>query len=348
MKIEWRGERVKAGKLLLMLWAVLLLIGGACAEEMCEHADTVQTIVETNACQGYEIVETVCAECGAVLSQDRNEIPQAHTFSDWEMESEATCQNGEIWKRECVSCGYTETESRGEPTDHVFGEMILEQEPDCTSEGLGVRACVHCGLRQEITVAPLGHLPVENVTREPTPEKDGEIEITCQRCGEIIGTKAVPYTNILYNSTITSLGPCTRDLIGGNDWFRLTPLNLSLEGTFTYPLIAVNRYNVGTMTVSVSQNELTVTYQFDTRTARVNSETLIIYENLEEVKNPQGLRFFEVNQPIPIRENLGRDGNVILSLILRADFDAASAGVSYFWEDPAQIQMMTDEITGGQ
>ena len=62
--------------------------------------------------------------------------------------------------------------------DRKIGVVILRSIPERLAS-----------LRREMKVAPLNHLPVETVVREPTPERDGEIEVTCQRCGEMIGMK---------------------------------------------------------------------------------------------------------------------------------------------------------------
>lgn len=373
-------------KLMCCLAFLLLLAFAAGAEEACAHSNTSESVRERHSCQGYELVdtvcsdcgavlsaeeraipvthentredtvssdpchgtetvETVCADCGAVLSAEERMIPVSHAFSEWEMETAADCAQAEEWRRVCASCGLEETESRGAPLGHAYGSVILLLEPACTEAGVGYTECERCGEKQEITVAPLGHQPVETVLVEPTAEKDGEKEIRCARCDEILGMEAIPYTKILYNNTVTSLGPCTRDLIGGNDWYRLTPLDLTAEGTYVYPLIASNRYTVGQMTATVTAEDVTVTYEIGAKQVRVNSETLIIYSDLEEVRNPQGIPFFELNQPISITENFGDRETVILSLMLRVDYDSAASGVVWFTEDPEQMEAMTRMMT---
>ena len=178
--------------------------------------------------------------------------------------------------------------------------------------------------------------------KKPTKTEDGEAVETCSRCGKELGRKKVPYAIMMYNNTICSLGPCTRDLIGGDDWYRVTPLDLSVEGSFTYPLIATNKFTVGTMTVTISNGAMTVTYKLNSNQFNVRSEALVFYSNLEALRKPttENTFSFSFGQPIDIAQTFGEDTRVILSFFMKADYDQLGNGVYGFQADARQINEM--------
>lgn len=331
-------------RLFCCLALALLMMCAAEAEEECGHLNAEEIVTSADSCHGVETYVISCRDCGLVSEEYTRSIPVAHAFGEWILEKEASCTEQEKWKRVCLNCGFEETESRGELKPHVWGEPVVVQQPDCENTGLAMADCLNCEARQEIELPAQGHEPSEKVISEPTAEKDGEIEVSCTRCGKLLEMKAEPYRMMMYNNTITSFGPCTRDLIGGKEWYRITPLDLTRDGTYTYPLIATNRYTVGKMTARIDKGDLTVSYKLNSNQIRVNSETLIIYPNLEALQYPEGLDIYELNVPISIEDNFGEDNPVLLSLIIKADYDAAGVGVSWFSEDEDQISAMKDMI----
>ena len=331
-------------RMLGILLLALLLFGGAAAEEACAHTELAERVVKTDACHGVETVEVCCVSCGDTLETKDRTIPVNHVFGEWALQSPAACNAPEVWVRVCTGCGAEESEAVGQPLPHDWSDPVILQEPDCENPGLAYADCRNCEARQEIVLPALGHEIVETVLVEATPDQPGQTELSCARCGKLLETRDDYYSQIIYNNTITSLGPCTRDLIGGQDWYRITPLDLTQDGTFTYPLIATNRYTVGNMTADINRGTLTVSYKIDAAQVRVNSETLIIYPGLEALRGSEPPTFYELDAPIDIAANFGDAKVVLLSLIIKADYDAAGTGVGLFTEDEAQMAAMREMI----
>ena len=147
-----------------------------------------------------------------------------------------------------------------------------------------------------------------------------------------------------YNNTITSFGPCTRDLIGGSVWNRVTPLNLAEEGVFTYPLIASNLYTVGTATVVNEQGTQVVNYKLNSYKINVHAQTLVFYPDLEALRTGENAVVAEFDQPIELKEYFGEDQLVLMAITLRADYDALAPGIQDFREDKELIAAMSELI----
>lgn len=322
----------------------LLLFAGASAEDVCAHGSLSERITVTDACRGTETVEIICTDCGQILETQERDIPVIHSFGEWVLRAAATCETPENWVRVCVNCGAEETETVGQLLPHDWGETAVLREPDCETDGSACADCKNCGRKKEIVLPALGHDIVENVITEPTPEMPGQTEVVCTRCGALLESREESYRQMMYDNAITSLGPSTQDLIGGLEWYRITPLELTRDGTFTFPLIASNRYTVGNMTAVIRHGTLTVSYKFNASHIRVNSESLIIYPDLDTLRTPVQPSFYELNTPIDIRASFGEADVVLLSLLIRADYDAAGTGVGLFTEDEAQITAMRKMI----
>ena len=326
------------------LMLALLLFICASAEETCPHEALSEQVTASDACHGTKTVEILCASCGQVIRTDVRSIPVDHSFGEWVLESAASCQTPEVWGRVCALCGEKETKAVGQPKPHDWNEPVVLQAPDCENPGMAYADCAGCGNRQEIALSALGHDRVERVITEPTKEQPGQTEVTCARCGALLEIREEYYRQMMYDNAITSLGPSTCDLIGGLEWYRITPLDVTADGTFTFPLIASNRYTVGNMTAVINHGTLTVSYQFNSSQFRVNSESLIIYPDLDTLREPVQPSFYELNTPINIRASFGDADVVLLSLLIRADYDAAGTGIGLFAEDEAQMTAMREII----
>lgn len=113
---------------------------------------------------------------------DKTSSKHRHTWSDWYVVQEATCQEGGIQQRECTVCGVTEqryTQARG----HSWDDYEIVYPATCTQEGLGRVYCVVCGMMQEETIPAYGHQWGDwEYTVEPTCEQPGYGKRTCVVC----------------------------------------------------------------------------------------------------------------------------------------------------------------------
>ena len=65
---------------------------------------------------------------------------------------------------------------------HSFGEWMVTTKPTCTEAGIKTREC-DCGVTERAEVSATGHnWDAGTITREPTPEADGEKTYSCLVC----------------------------------------------------------------------------------------------------------------------------------------------------------------------
>jgi hypothetical protein len=295
-------------------------------------------VVKASTCEKAGSGYLYCLVCG-VDGAKETEIPAGgHKWSDWVVESrtlEELCTKDKKATRTCADCGKTETMVVDTAKGHQW-IVISGTAATCTEAGKGTRVCVNCGLEEkDVDIPATGHSYEWVEVSKPSKDGDGVSELVCTVCGDVAETKTTPYSEMRYNNTISAFGPCTRDLIGGKEWARVTPIDLSVEGTFTYPLIASNVYNVGTATVTISNGTFTVTYKLNSKDIKVNSESLVCYANLEALRTGAGTAI-AFGAPVTI----GEDTKVILAVNLKADYNAVGAGVSPFKADAAQVEAM--------
>ena len=145
--------------------------------------------------------------------------------------------------------------------------------------------------------------------------------------------------NYYYDNTMSSYGPTTRELVGGNAWYRVTPVDLSIDGVYTYDLIASNRYVVGTVTIKVEAGELTVSYDVEARPCTVKKEVLKIYASKADLAIGNAIEA-KVGEPLNATENFGSDTKVLVSLILTGDYATNGYNVTDMIINKAEIAAM--------
>ncbi|NLG57478.1 MAG: hypothetical protein GX540_03580 [Clostridiales bacterium] len=124
-------------------------------------------------------------------------------------------------------------------------------------------------------------------------------------------------------------------------WYMFTPLDLTAEGVFSYPLVAGNALIVGNLVVTVAGGQLIVLYQAAPGVVTTR-EFFTLFPSLDAVQtveiqllSGQALPF---GQPISIQDTFGDDRKVILYLNNIVDHDAAS-GLAAFNPDQFREQM---------
>ena len=126
-----------------------------------------------------------------------------------------------------------------------------------------------------------------------------------------------------------------------------TPINLSQEGSLSYPLVAENAYIVGSVTITVKGGQLTVGYQA-VQGVNITRDFMTVVGTLDDLKtvNPSLLGNLNLpfNQPISIEGNFGNDRLVVLYLSHSADFKSGLAGITAFV--PEQHQLFMQNMVG--
>ena len=283
-------------------------------------------------CTEDGVLRKTCEICGF----ETEEVLPA-TGHQWREErTEPTCEEDGVLRKTCEICGF-ETEEVLPATGHQW-TAVSYSEPTCEEIGVAVRQCAVCGLEEKLETPALSHCYVwMDVT---SPEGVGMSALTCVLCGDVAETKALHPVDMLYNNTITSFGPTTRELIGGGVWNRVTPIDLSADGVYTYPLIASNLYTVGTATVVIENGIQTVSFRLNSKEIHIHSESLVIYPDLNSLRTGENALSFAFDQPIDTAAVFGGHRVVILGITLKADYNTLADGIQYFIPDESQIEAM--------
>ena len=279
----------------------------------------------------------VCTQCG--MAYEESLPPLDHVWDAWEDRTDYSlpaCIREEIKVRRCVNCGKEETVTV--PAQGHQWEAVSYTEATCTENGAAVRRCTVCGKEETIVLPALGHTYVQQ------DGQDGQA--ICAICGAAkeASDGQNQKSHMYYNNTVTSFGPTTRELIGGSVWNRVTPVDLSKEGVFTYPLIASNQYTVGTATLINSEECQEVNYKLSSSKINVHSESLVVYPDLQALKTGEHARAFDFNEPIDLKTCFGEDAHVIVAITLKADYDANGAGIRRFLADQNSIDQMMEML----
>ena len=320
-----------------------------CQMVVCENARTEET-VEPHAFALLSSVPSTCVQEGSqtfvctLCGDQRTEpLPLAeHTWTDWEETSDPeapACLRDRTLTRRCAVCGAEETNVL--PASGHQWVPVSYTEATCCEDGEAVRRCIVCGEEETIVLPAFGHTYVQSTSG------DTQGQYVCAICGEVKEETAPAQntkTHMYYNNTVTSFGPTTRELIGGSVWNRVTPVDLSQEGVFTYPLVASNQYTVGTATLVNGEDGQQVNYKLSSSKINVHSESLVVYPNLEALKTGDHAVSFDFNKPIDLKSCFGDDAHVIVAITLKADYDADGAGVRRFSADQNWIDQMMEMI----
>ena len=136
-----------------------------------------------------------------------------------------------------------------------------------------------------------------------------------------------------YNQTVCSLGIRFRDINPSltDKWNMFTPIDLSQDGVQKIDLIAGNALVIGSVTVEVCGDSVTVTYKIS-NAAEKRDMAFTILPDLDSVTGVDiaKLPSFTFGKSISIANDLNGDTNVLLYVVGHADCDFMDARNEYF------------------
>lgn len=273
------------------------------------------------------LATTVDVVCSHHKGVEKNTAP---TCTEWGCHS--------FW---CLECNFEKMDML-EPLDHYYVVDIIKH-PTCIDKGAVQYKCERCGDIKEVTINANGHDCKWVVVKKPTVTEDGYKEYKCDVCGHVDKTEVTRYTKWYYNNTMCSFGPTTRELIGGNDWYRVTPVDITVDGTYTYDLIASNLYVIGRVDIVVSNGAMVVDYFIDVDDVVIHEADLLLYGSKRDMKRHNAV-VANVGDAIDLVGTFGEDNAVIVSLILTGDYDAAHRSVTRMKIDEDVINQMNEMI----
>ena len=164
--------------------------------------------------------ETICDNCGEVVSTKEIPATGAHTWDNGTVTTEPTETTPGVRTFTCAVCGQTRTETIPATGAHDY-QFTRNVAPTCTADGYDLYTCSGCGATEKRNSKPaLGHKwDSGTVTTEPTETTPGVRTYTCTICGQT-KNEIIPATG---GSTVCPGGPSCpsygfRDVAGPADW----------------------------------------------------------------------------------------------------------------------------------
>ena len=152
-------------------------------------------------------VDTICSNCGEVVSTKEIPATGAHTWDNGTVTTEPTETTPGVRTFTCAVCGATRTETIPATGEHTF-VFTKNVAPTCTADGYDLYTCSGCGATEKRNPKPaLGHKwDSGKVTTEPTETAPGVRTYTCTVCGAT-RTETIPatgaHTHVWDNGTVT-------------------------------------------------------------------------------------------------------------------------------------------------
>ena len=138
--------------------------------------------------------ETICDNCGEVVSTKEIPATGAHTWENGTVTTEPTETTPGVRTFTCAVCHATRTETIPATGVHDY-QFTRNVAPTCTADGYDLYTCSGCGATEKRNSKPaLGHKwDSGTVTTEPTETTPGVRTYTCTVCGEV-KTEVIPAT----------------------------------------------------------------------------------------------------------------------------------------------------------
>ncbi len=152
-------------------------------------------------------VDTICSNCGEVVSTKEIPATGAHTWDNGTVTTEPTETTPGVRTFTCAVCGATRTETIPATGAHDY-QFTKNVAPTCTADGYDLYTCSGCGATEKRNSKPaLGHKwDSGTVTTEPTETTPGVRTYTCTVCGQT-KNETIPatgaHTHVWDNGTVT-------------------------------------------------------------------------------------------------------------------------------------------------
>ena len=186
----------------------------------CTHTDydtTERTVPAT--CGEAGRVDTICSNCGEVISTRELPPTGAHDWDDGTVTTAPTETTPGVRTFTCTVCGQTRTEAIPATGAHDY-RFTKTVDPTCTDGGYDLYTCSGCGAteRRNLTDAADHKWDGGTVTTAPTETTPGVRTFTCTVCSQT-RTEAIPATGA---STCTGGPSCPsyglHDVAGPDYW----------------------------------------------------------------------------------------------------------------------------------
>ncbi len=212
------------------------------------------------ACEVPGTNERTCNRCGI---KEIQVVPALkHNWGPYITLKPASCGVTGLSERECSIC-HAKQQMKLKAFTHAFGPWSTTLAPTCTTKGSESRTCALCGTVQTRAVKATGHKSdgIWQATRAAITRRKGEQVTHCTVCGQVARTSTyVQSSAFRYDTVAQAYGPMAGQIspaLAGLTQ-RLIVLDPSVDGTYRFPLVAEEAYQVGWVTITVAGGTLTV------------------------------------------------------------------------------------------
>ncbi len=132
-----------------------------------------------------------------------------HTWSNWIIQKNATCNDNGYKARSCIVCGEKETEVIS--STGVCDYTRICNSPTCISNGIEYDQCKYCDKIINKKVLPATGHEYQSTVTSPTCTEEGYTEYSCYRCGDYYVNDYIDATGHNYTWYTMSIATCETD-----------------------------------------------------------------------------------------------------------------------------------------
>ena len=216
----------------------------------CTHTDygtTERTVPAT--CGEAGRVDTICSNCGEVVSTRELPPTGAHDWDDGTVTTAPTETTPGVRTFTCRGCDQTRTETIPATGAHDY-RFTKTVDPTCTDGGYDLYTCSGCGAteRRNLTDAAGHKWDGGTVTTAPTETTPGVRTFTCTVCGQT-RTEAIPATGAHDYQFTKNVAPTCTD--GGYDLYTCSGCGATERRNLTDA--AGHKWDGGTVTTAPTE-----------------------------------------------------------------------------------------------
>ena len=216
----------------------------------CTHTDydtTERTVPAT--CGEAGRVDTICSNCGEVISTRELPPTGAHDWDDGTVTTAPTETTPGVRTFTCRGCDQTRTETIPATGAHDY-RFTKTVDPTCTDGGYDLYTCSGCGAteRRNLTDAAGHKWDGGTVTTAPTETTPGVRTYTCTVCGQT-RTEAIPATGAHDYQFTKNVAPTCTD--GGYDLYTCSGCGATERRNLTDA--AGHKWDGGTVTTAPTE-----------------------------------------------------------------------------------------------
>lgn len=212
----------------------------------------------------------ICQRC----SKKENQVVKAlgHDWGAWVTTKNPTCITEGAAERVCKrDASHKQSDvikalGKDQPAGHnKFTAWKKTLDPTCSAVGKESRTCDDCKRVETRDIAKIPHVEsgIWEEARQPNLNEKGLRVMNCKVCGAKMRSQTFAPAGYTYEMPTFAFGPmagqANPSLSGASA--RVVYINMQNEGTFSYPLVSEDGWNIGTVKVTVAGGTIRVSLE---------------------------------------------------------------------------------------